>query len=565
MGGGARLPAPVRGADRPLRGGDRRAAAEGTVLARMLTEAAMTRWLGQVGGRDCGAALQRALLGVCEAEGAASGLVLAPPDGVGALPVLAAAQAAGALPRRLPADSTPGALAMQLGEPLRMAVDGRDPRATLYRKALAGIACVLAVPLCAEDRCWGALELGWAEGAERVPGVEERVTACGQVLALRLAAGWGRHVGLRGIQALQALSELGGPPDGTGDVGAVCGRIAELVLGLTEAEHCAVWVWRDGLWRPEAVRGGDPQPGPPPAVRPDARWGAPLLALDDGRRAILPMGWDAACRGLLAVTARAGALSEFDLALCRALAAQGAGVLASAAQAQRVREAEDAAVATLAGLAAAGDGSRRPWREAGALAEAVVARMHWPWRLRVQARRWAQAYWPSETERTPLESAAAWLCRQEGLRPLLVVDGAVLRAAAAAQAYVLAHRGLPGGQEALAALGDRVAADLRGTAQSLREETAVRGLTTREGEVLGCLALGRSNAAIAQELMISPKTVKVHVHSVLRKLGVSDRTQAALWAVRHGVPARGGPGGTAKGGPPQIHLGMDAWTPPAAR
>ena len=58
-------------------------------------------------------------------------------------------------------------------------------------------------------------------------------------------------------------------------------------------------------------------------------------------------------------------------------------------------------------------------------------------------------------------------------------------------------------------------------------------LTAREREVLAELAKGRSNREIARALNVSEKTVKAHVSSVLAKLGVQDRTQAALFAVRH--------------------------------
>ena len=66
--------------------------------------------------------------------------------------------------------------------------------------------------------------------------------------------------------------------------------------------------------------------------------------------------------------------------------------------------------------------------------------------------------------------------------------------------------------------------------------TPARGLdalTSREREVLAELAQGRSNREIARALHVSEKTVKAHVSSVLAKLGVQDRTQAALFAVRH--------------------------------
>ncbi len=58
-------------------------------------------------------------------------------------------------------------------------------------------------------------------------------------------------------------------------------------------------------------------------------------------------------------------------------------------------------------------------------------------------------------------------------------------------------------------------------------------LTSREREVLAELAKGRSNREIARALGVAEKTVKAHVSSVLAKLGVQDRTQAALLAVRH--------------------------------
>jgi two-component system, NarL family, response regulator LiaR len=96
-------------------------------------------------------------------------------------------------------------------------------------------------------------------------------------------------------------------------------------------------------------------------------------------------------------------------------------------------------------------------------------------------------------------------------------------------AIVRAHRG-----EAL--LHPAVAA-------RLMEEFVVDGgrrasgdlLTPREHEVLGLIARGMSNKVIARELGVAERTVKTHVSNILGKLRLTDRTQAALYAVREGL------------------------------
>jgi len=61
------------------------------------------------------------------------------------------------------------------------------------------------------------------------------------------------------------------------------------------------------------------------------------------------------------------------------------------------------------------------------------------------------------------------------------------------------------------------------------------GLTEREQEVLQLIADGRNNREIAEKLVISEKTVKTHVSNILSKLHLDDRTQAAIYALRHGL------------------------------
>jgi DNA-binding NarL/FixJ family response regulator len=104
-----------------------------------------------------------------------------------------------------------------------------------------------------------------------------------------------------------------------------------------------------------------------------------------------------------------------------------------------------------------------------------------------------------------------------------------------ARAVLAAHAGEAMLDPAAAARLVGAIADGQATAAAEERER----LTRREREVLELIAQGRSNKRIAFELGISEKTVKAHVGRLLAKLGVADRTQAALLAVRRGLVRSG--------------------------
>ena len=78
----------------------------------------------------------------------------------------------------------------------------------------------------------------------------------------------------------------------------------------------------------------------------------------------------------------------------------------------------------------------------------------------------------------------------------------------------------------------------RSMLEARRPEKAVSGLTERERQVLSLIAQGRANKQIARSLGISEPTVKAHVTSIFHRIGVTDRTSAALWAQRNLSPDR---------------------------
>ena len=74
-----------------------------------------------------------------------------------------------------------------------------------------------------------------------------------------------------------------------------------------------------------------------------------------------------------------------------------------------------------------------------------------------------------------------------------------------------------------------------GQAPTAGQSPAAADLTDREREVVRSVAQGKSNQEIAQQFFISEKTVKTHIGHILAKLGLKDRTQLAIFAIRHGL------------------------------
>jgi DNA-binding CsgD family transcriptional regulator len=84
--------------------------------------------------------------------------------------------------------------------------------------------------------------------------------------------------------------------------------------------------------------------------------------------------------------------------------------------------------------------------------------------------------------------------------------------------------------------GDAVQAVLEAGGHRVRRRAGLpSGLTAREAEVLVLTGRGRSNPEIAAELHVSRKTVSSHLEHIYAKLGVKTRTEAALFAMRHGL------------------------------
>ncbi len=83
------------------------------------------------------------------------------------------------------------------------------------------------------------------------------------------------------------------------------------------------------------------------------------------------------------------------------------------------------------------------------------------------------------------------------------------------------------------ALTGKLVAQMQAGAQAERPVSDLDRLTPREKDILACLALGESNKFIARKLDLAESTVKIHVQNVLKKLKLSSRVQAAVFAVEH--------------------------------
>lgn len=84
----------------------------------------------------------------------------------------------------------------------------------------------------------------------------------------------------------------------------------------------------------------------------------------------------------------------------------------------------------------------------------------------------------------------------------------------------------------------RVVAELGRPSRPTSPENSASDLSEREAEVVGLVGSGATNAEIARALYVSEGTARNHVSKILRKLGLRDRTQLAIYAVERGKPER---------------------------
>jgi two-component system nitrate/nitrite response regulator NarL len=97
------------------------------------------------------------------------------------------------------------------------------------------------------------------------------------------------------------------------------------------------------------------------------------------------------------------------------------------------------------------------------------------------------------------------------------------------------HRAKRGESVIAESMTSKLIAQLKNAGQRTEFRSEIDKLTPREKEILGCLARGDSNKLIARTLNVADSTVKIHVQNILKKLSLTSRVQAAIFAVGHGI------------------------------
>ena len=364
----------------------------------------------------------------------------------------------------------------QLDEAMVAAASG-----DLSARATGMIYCV-AIGICQElqelhrAREWSQALSDWCAAQPEFTGAYRGLCRVHRVVLLRLSGGWPTALG----EARLACTQL---TAGYGELvaGAAFYELAELhrLRGeFAEAEAA----YRDAL-----RYGGEIQPG------------MALLWLAQGRT-------DAAAAAIRrALTEAADLVRRAPLLPAAAEVLAAAGDLTGAAQAAAELAAVAEELGTTALVAMSGQATGTVRLAEGAAEKALPA-------LRAACRQWHELDVPYEAART--RTLIAQACRALGDR-----ESADLELETARRVFA----------ELGAATDLSIVDGLRGSAA----DTA--GLSARELEVVRLVAAGRSNQAIAAELVLSEKTVARHLSNIFGKLGVSSRTAAAAYAYEHGL------------------------------